>query len=391
MTSTGEGPSATGSSSLSANASQISLADQFARSTDEEVLMALDDIRTENDRLEKETAILTKHLKRVDPKDVQNAQIKEASPVQQEVRVNKRRSRSRTGSTERLLKLTTEQKCDIAQREHDELREEINKFKTETEKIVDTYKATQEEADIRLKEMQKSSYEFNRDIVLGAKNPRTGKIISERVSRYFEDKMRTREALIEKLRLKNSTLKVQKKKLQLQLKQKEELGEVLHEVDFNQLKIENSQYLEKIDERNQELLKLKMTAGSTLQVLNTYKKKLNHLTMESDRLKSEIALRNDLLSRIDSETDAVEKEREKAEKINGNLRRQLQDYIVPEVIDYVQVRADLYELTKTLKTWERKVDIAQMELHKYQKQWHMMREHSRTINPWATMEAHVAL
>ena len=36
---------------------------------------------------------------------------------------------------------------------------------------MDTYKATQEEADIRLKEMQKSSYEFNRDIVLGAKNP----------------------------------------------------------------------------------------------------------------------------------------------------------------------------------------------------------------------------
>ena len=38
--------------------------------------------------------------------------------------------------------------------------------------------------------------------------------------------MRSRKALIEKLRLKNSTLKVQKKKLQLQLKQKEEMGEV---------------------------------------------------------------------------------------------------------------------------------------------------------------------
>ena len=32
-----------------------------------------------------------------------------------------------------------------------------------------------------------------------------------------------------------------------------------------------------------------------------------------------------------------------------------------QVIDYVQVRADLYELTKTLKTWERKVDIAQVK------------------------------
>ena len=53
--------------------------------------------------------------------------------------------------------------------------------------------------------------------------------------------------------------------------QKEEMGEVLHEVDFNQLKIENSQYLEKIDERNQDLLRLKLMATNVLQVLNTYK------------------------------------------------------------------------------------------------------------------------
>ena len=49
------------------------------------------------------------------------------------------------------------------------------------------------------------------------------------------------------------------------------MGEVLHEVDFNQLKIENQQYIEKIDERNQDLLRLKMMAGNTLQVLNSYK------------------------------------------------------------------------------------------------------------------------
>jgi len=47
------------------------------------------------------------------------------------------------------------------------------------------------------------------------------------------------------------------------------MGEVLHEVDFSQLKIENQQYIEKIDERNQELLRLKMMAGSTLQVALT--------------------------------------------------------------------------------------------------------------------------
>ena len=49
------------------------------------------------------------------------------------------------------------------------------------------------------------------------------------------------------------------------------MGEVLHEVDFNQLKIENKQYLEKIDEKNQELLRLKLMAGNTLQILNHFK------------------------------------------------------------------------------------------------------------------------
>ena len=85
------------------------------------------------------------------------------------------------------------------------------------------------------------------------------------------------------------------------------MGEVLHEVDFNQLKIENQQYLEKIDEKNQDLLRLKLMDGNVQQILNTYKKKLHTLTMESSRLKLEIQQRNELLSRIDAETQTVEK------------------------------------------------------------------------------------
>ena len=61
--------------------------------------------------------------------------------------------------------------------------------------------------------------------------------------------------------------------------QKEEMGEVLHEVDFNQLKIENQQYIEKIDERNQDLLRLKLMCGNTLQVLNLYKVRHCDLTL----------------------------------------------------------------------------------------------------------------
>ena len=77
--------------------------------------------------------------------------------------------------------------------------------------------------------------------------------------------------MIEKVRLKNVTLKAQKNKLFLQLKQKEEMGEVLHAIDFDQLQIENKQYLLKIEERNGQLLKLKMMAANTVQTLNHFK------------------------------------------------------------------------------------------------------------------------
>lgn len=82
----------------------------------------------------------------------------------------------------------------------------------------------------------------------------------------MEEKLRQKDTTIEKLRLKNSTIKAQIAKMEQMLAHKEEMGEVLHLVDFDQLKIENQQYLEKIEERNNELLRLKLSTSRTVQV-----------------------------------------------------------------------------------------------------------------------------
>ena len=58
------------------------------------------------------------------------------------------------------------------------------------------------------------------------------------------------------------------KKRETQLKQKEELADGLHLIDFEQLKIENQTYNEKIEERNEELLKLRKKITTTVQVRN---------------------------------------------------------------------------------------------------------------------------
>ncbi|XP_015276400.1 PREDICTED: coiled-coil domain-containing protein 113 [Gekko japonicus] len=160
---------------------------------------------------------------------------------------------------------------------------------------------------------------------------------------------------------------------------KEELGEALHEVDFQQLKIENAQFLEKIEERNQDLLQQKMTVGNALQILNCYKRKLQTTMAMATRLVRDITQRKESLEKIEREFIVVEQERNKAEILNKRLRKQLAYYKVPPVLDYVHEKIAVHELENTIKIWERKVEIAQMALQSYRSVWQKAKMASRQL------------
>ncbi|KAL7749252.1 hypothetical protein RI367_005404 [Sorochytrium milnesiophthora] len=292
--------------------------------------------------------------------------------------IRRRKRGDKNKQNEAMATLTPEQKAEVATRELEELRDEIEHEKGEWGKVIDNLKAEMEEIDIRLAEVKKEMYEFKRDIVQAAMNERTGKVMTEKVLRYFEDKLRARDSTIEKIRLKNSTLKTHKNKLLLQLRQKEEMGEVLHAIDFDQLKIENHQYLAKIEERNAELLKLKMTSGNIAQTLNIYKKKLGALTAESEQLTSEIEQRKALLVKLAAEGELVVKERAKASALNKTLKQQFEEYRVPSVMEYVMVKARQEECEARLKSCRRKVDIAQKSLVRMQR---IVQEATATAQP----------
>jgi hypothetical protein len=82
----------------------------------------------------------------------------------------------------------------------------------------------------------------------------------------MEDRLKAKVTMIEKLELKNAQLKGQRAKLGQRVAQKDELCDMLHVVDFDQLKIENQQCLERVEAKNKELLDVKVTTGNTVQV-----------------------------------------------------------------------------------------------------------------------------
>lgn len=350
-----------------ATTSNETVDERLSELTSEQLALAVKDLEDKNGVLAIETEMFERFYKKQDTSSLNLstsfAPTSHAPAGEAPRPTGRKRSKVRCHAIDRTIRLSTEQKCNISQKEVERIKEEMAKAEEDSEKVLDLYKAMLEECEVRLREMEKEKHEIERD---------TKKHIAERIIRAFEDRLKAKEALIEKLRLKNATQKTQMKKLLLQLKQKEEMGEALHAVDFNQLMIENQQYLEKIEEKNNDLLRLKQDASKKLQHLNMIKKKLQELMLESNRLKTEIQTQKDLCARIDAEYKQVIEEKIAVDKMNISLKEYLSDYQVPAIMEFVQEKANLTELRRIVKTWERKVEIAEMGYKSCLKKWHSM-------------------
>lgn len=261
--------------------------------------------------------------------------------------------------------LTVDQKYEIASAVHEDLQTEIETNKKNSERMIDTLKAVLEETEIRIGELKRDAYEFKRDVVVGAENVRTGKIMAERVTRYFEEKLKAKDSVIEKLRLKNATLRSQIHKVENQLSQKEEVGDVLHYIDFHQLQIENKQYVAKIEERNEELLAVKMSTGKTSQALNELKQQLTEKLAESERFKNDLAEKKLVTAKLSQETKKVTKNVHHEKRQRNKLRQQMEESKdLPNIEDYIHQKRVMYDLEATLKNWQKKVDILEMAAKK---------------------------
>lgn len=191
---------------------------------------------------------------------------------------------------------------------------------------------------------------------------RTNKLIGEKIDRYFHERLKGRESLINKLRDRSSGLKRQIVRLEAQLRQKEEMGETLHEVDFNQLKIENKQYLDKIDEKNIELILLKRQVGRVTQSLNRRKDELQRELKTLIDIEQRIDKQQSTYEHAEQEMFSANHDQVKVAKLHHHLAEQTENYQVPEVLDYVKKKALLYNLERDCEVWERKVEIASVSL-----------------------------
>ncbi|KAI8853550.1 hypothetical protein BC829DRAFT_439951 [Chytridium lagenaria] len=160
-----------------------------------------------------------------------------------------------------------------------DLRSEFETLNSTNQKIVNEYKLRLEERILEAESKATEFVKYKRNIALGAENSRTGKPLPTKVVDQLEATELRKEADVVAVRLENIKLRNKLRRHEQLLRQKEELADGLHLIDFEQLKIENQTYNEKIEERNEELLKLQklqFVQGENVDL----KRRLRHLDDE---------------------------------------------------------------------------------------------------------------
>jgi chromosome segregation ATPase len=154
--------------------------------------------------------------------------------------------------------------------------------------------------------------DFKFEVAKAAVNSRTGRSIPRKQIQAFlvEDEEKIRQ--IATVRIKGFSLRSAARKIDQKVQGREQLAEGLHLIDFEQLKIENQTLSEKIEERNEELQKLRRKTRNTVQELTHVKEKMQFVeirvaTLQSNKETSEEELNRerDQLTLLKHERDAL--------------------------------------------------------------------------------------
>jgi len=194
-------------------------------------------------------------------------------------------------------------------------RAELEKVQLSYDHMALDMKTRLEQKQDKVRELKETYSDVKTAVAIGTSAGSTGRLIPAKLLKQLEEQAGEKEVELEKVRLRNIHLRNQLRKLEGNLRRKEELSNELHLIDFEQLKIENQTLNEKIEERNEELLKLRKKTTTTVQVLTHLKEKLQFVQAENQLLKvelaqleSELSTHRDALTRAKHDRDSLRSE-----------------------------------------------------------------------------------
>ncbi|XP_071868021.1 cilia- and flagella-associated protein 263-like [Bombus fervidus] len=339
--------------------------------------MNLDDLHQMHSDLLQEIWMLTlendmyeRYLSRQDPHSLKSKEYHQEHPGQ-----SKNHKKSYSTLIAKIIAITIAHRMFMARKEVEEMKRKLEQMQVFVQKKKATMRAKIEEIEIRISEAHESTAEFESEVVVEGVDSITGKIPAERVIRFIEEWLRSANTILERLRLKSATLRMQIRKARQQLAQRKELGELLHAVDFEKLSIENQDYAKMLEEKNLYVIDMKRIAGGYYHLkLTQHKQKLEDLLRKLNEVKSEIITKQDQIKELKIEQRVVEVKVKRLNKKLQNLLSFMDNHIAPDILEFVHIQVECEELDKTYKLLQRRRNIEKIIFEEYKKQSQIRKE-----------------
>ncbi|KRT82945.1 hypothetical protein AMK59_3830, partial [Oryctes borbonicus] len=239
-------------------------------------------------------------------------------------------------------------------REFEEIEISFKNFTKSAKKTKAQLQAENEELRLELHEVLLSIDTFERVIVTEGVCKETQKIPAEKFIRFLQDWLRNAQILLEKLRLRTISFKIQLRRLKALLVHKQDLSTNVDVADFDVMQIEKARLKDELKQRNEHLIDLKQmtTKGNTLLLVNKEILKKQCETLDATKQMADSAATK--VQILMQEAEVTEQEVKRLRVKYRRLRKLADIYKVPSTLEYIRKKAELRELFRELKAMQRK-------------------------------------
>ena len=203
------------------------------------------------------------------------------------------------------------------------LYNDLNSHKQKLDKDLQRYQQSIEEQEKRKQDVYDILMKYKEELIDNCETKK-GKKISKKEVEMWLDKEKMLEEELRNVRVESFKKSLEMNRLKKELKKMEDYFEGLHIIDFEQLKIENNTLTEKIEDRNEEIHKIKNKINKTVQTLAHLQEKSNFITSENSSKKSANEnLKKDIIHMKQKLTNKKEQNDKKAlRQLNYNRQKE---------------------------------------------------------------------
>lgn len=180
--------------------------------------------------------------------------------------------------------------------------------------------------------------------------------------KFLKEFKKSGNILLELIRMKIDTMKIDVTKQKKKLKKHAELSGCLRPVDFELIEIEKKKSLKMSKEKRSHYFGLKHEEREVISQKSEEHEKFLQATDELKNLENQISMCDKVISRMRKELTKSEKEKnQEVEKLINDLREKICKYKAPSIVDYIEKEKELQVKKKELKKAHRQKELAKIK------------------------------